>query len=110
MVELIYTFIMLLCSVMLMWLGRLIARGEGDSLIAGYNTSSQEKRQEYDIERVRRLVSSVLYVVATLMMLCMSFVFLPEQWIMMAVILLTIAMVLLVVAVVVWGDKWTKKR
>lgn len=39
-----------------------ILRGEGDDLIAGYNTLSPEKQAMYDVGRVRKLTGYSIYV------------------------------------------------
>ena len=46
-----------------MWmlaLAFIILKGWGDGLIAGYNTASNEKRELYDIKRLRKVVAALL--------------------------------------------------
>ena len=40
-------------------LGMVILSGKGDSLIAGYNTASEEERREVNIKRLRIVVAGI---------------------------------------------------
>ena len=65
-VIIIYIVVILPIMVVCIYLGRLIARGDGDSLMAGYNTAKPEERERYDIGRLRRLMSMVMFGTAAL--------------------------------------------
>ena len=96
--------------VVCIYLGRLIARGEGDSLIAGYNTAKKEEREHYNIGRLRRLSSMVMYGVAALLPLFGIAPTLPGQWAMIATPALAIILIVGVIVCITWGDKWTRKH
>ena len=108
--EVISLMIILTCSVVCGVLGRFIARGEGDSLIAGYNTASKEEREQYDIVRLRRFTSAMLYAMALLMPLFSLTALLPERYAMVAILVLVVVMCVGVVVAVIWGNKWTRKK
>ena len=42
-------------------LGMVILSGKGDNLIAGYNTASEEDRQEVNIKRLRIVVAGICF-------------------------------------------------
>lgn len=75
----------------------LILCGKGDSLIAGYNTASEEKKSEYDIARLRKVIGYGLLVI------CLPTSLIPVAeayhtlfWIsMISMIIITIAIVIL---------------
>lgn len=46
-------------------LGIVILLGKGDFLIAGYNTASQEDKEKVNVTRMRIIVSSLLFIIAT---------------------------------------------
>ena len=41
-----------------------IYTGKGDKLIAGYNTASQEEKEQYNVTRLRLLIGSLLFWIA----------------------------------------------
>ena len=108
--EVISLIIILTCSVVCCVLGRFIARGEGDSLIAGYNTASKEEREQYDIVRLRRIVSLALYGMAALLPLFGLTSLLPERCAMVATLALVVIMCVGVVVAVIGANKWTRKK
>ena len=106
----IYIFIILFCAVVCFSLGRYIAQGKGDSLIAGYGTESKEKQAEYDVVRLRRLVSAQLYFMSVCIALFSCVVFLPEQWAKTATLVLVLVPIVSVVCVTLWGNRWVKRK
>ena len=109
-IYIIVAVVLLGCSAMCVVLGRFIARGEGDSLIAGYNTASKEEREQYDIVRLRRIVSLALYGMAALLPLFGLTSLLPERCAMVATLALVVIMCVGVVVVVIGANKWTRKK
>lgn len=105
----ILSAIILTISVVCIYLGRTIARGEGDSLIAGYGTAKKEERERYDIARLRRLTSTALYVMAALTPLFCVTPLLPEQYAMIAIPALVAIMCAGIAVYLIWGIKWTRK-
>ncbi len=79
-------------------------KGKCDGFIAGYNTSSPEKRKMYDIRRLRLIVACFHFVLAALF-----FLFLMKNVDLAAIIFLTSVAVLAIVAVVL-GNTWAKKK
>ena len=96
--------------VLCIYLGQLIARGDGDSLIAGYNTAKKEEQERYDIGRLRRLTSMVMYATAVLIPLIGIASILPGQWAMIAILTLVVIMCVGISVCLIWGDKWTLKH
>ncbi|MBR3951955.1 MAG: DUF3784 domain-containing protein [Bacteroidaceae bacterium] len=109
-VYIIYVAIMTTCACVCYYIGRIIANGHGDSLIAGYNTAKKEIQQKYDITRLRRLVSTTMYVMAALLPLLCITPLLPGQYAMTATIALVAIMIVLPTAVAMKANKWTKKQ
>ena len=109
-IYIVVVVVILACSIMCVSLGRYIAHGEGDSLIAGYNTASKEEREQYDIVRLRRITSLALYGMAILMPLFSLTSLLPERCAMVATLVLVAIMCVGVVVVVVWANKWARKK
>ena len=106
----IYVAIMLACSVGCFLLGRFISRGQGDSFIAGYNTASKEERAQYDIVRLRRLTSAVLYGVAVLMPLFCLAALLPEPYARVSTLVLVAVICVGPIVAAIWCNRWVKKK
>ena len=106
----LYAVIILPIMVLCIYLGQLIARGDGDSLIAGYNTAKKEEQERYDIGRLRRLTSMVMYATAALVPLIGIASILPGQWAMIAILTLVVIMCVGISVCLIWGDKWTRKH
>lgn len=86
---------------------RRILRGEGDDLIAGYNTLSDEKKAQYDIVRLRKLVSwfGMVTLVYTAVLIVVLFF-----WHSPASLSLLIPFVPLI-AIYIWlANTWVKKK
>ena len=49
---------------LLLIMGIVILIGKGDNLIAGYNTSSEEEKSNYNIKRLRGLIGGLLILLA----------------------------------------------
>ena len=49
--------------VIMFLLGMTILLGKGDNLIAGYNTASEEERQEVNVKRLRMVVAGICILV-----------------------------------------------
>ncbi len=83
-------------------LGVVVGIGKGDWLIAGYNTSSQERRKRVNIERLRLLVMVLsLAIGATLFISSFSSHF--------EVIVTSVVLVLTVVYLVL-ANTWAKRK
>lgn len=104
-----YTIIILGCSVVCVVLGRHISQGKGDSLIAGYNSMSEEKQAEYDIVRLRRVTSWMAYTMAAILPLFCLAAFLPAQYAIATNIILTVITIIIAVTATTKGDQWAKK-
>lgn len=106
----ILSAIILTISVVCIYLGRTIARGEGDSLIAGYGTAKKEERERYDIGRLRRLSSMAMYATAALLPLFGIASILPGQWAKVAILALAAILCVGTIVCITWGDKWSRKQ
>lgn len=47
----------------------IILTGKGDNLIAGYNTSTKEEKERYNIKRVRICIGGMLLILSPIMLL-----------------------------------------
>lgn len=47
-------------TLMMVFLAAVILTGHGDGLIAGYNTAKKEKREQYNMKRLRAVVAGLI--------------------------------------------------
>lgn len=92
------------------YIGRIVARGEGDGFIAGYNTASKQEQEKYDIVRIRKFISRTMYAVAVLLIPLCALPFLPECYIAIVILTQFAAMIALIVFMLMRSDKWLKKK
>lgn len=105
----IFVSVILACSVVCIVLGRHIAQGKGDSLIAGYNTMPREQQEQYDITRVRRLTAGIMYFEAVILALFCPVALLPEDCAMTTVILLTVIAIIVPLIAINKGMQHARK-
>lgn len=91
-------------AVLLVLMGIAYLRGKCDGFIAGYNTSSPEKKKKYDIKRLRLIVACFHFALAALF-----FLYLMKNADLAATIHLS-CVAILAVAAVVLANTWAKKR
>jgi len=61
--------LLLIISFIVFVLATIILTGKGDNLIAGYNTSTKEEKERYNIRRVRICVGGMLLILSPIMLL-----------------------------------------
>ena len=61
--------LLLIISLIVLVLAIIILTGKGDNLIAGYNTSTEEEKERYNIKRVRICIGGVLLILSQIMLL-----------------------------------------
>ena len=61
--------LLLIISFIVFVLATIILTGKGDNLIAGYNTSTKEEKERYNIKRVRICVGGMLLILSPIMLL-----------------------------------------
>ena len=61
--------LLLIISLIVFVLAIIILTGKGDNLIAGYNTSTKEKKETYNIKRVRICIGGMLLILTPIMLL-----------------------------------------
>ena len=61
--------LLLIISLIVFVLAIIILTGKGDNLIAGYNTSTEEEKEKYNIKRVRICVGGMLLILTPIMLL-----------------------------------------
>lgn len=61
--------LLLIISLIVFFLAIIILTGKGDNLIAGYNTSTEEEKEKYNIKRVRICVGGMLLILTPIMLL-----------------------------------------
>ena len=81
----------------------IILIGKGDNLIAGYNTASKEERSQYNVKRLRGLISGLLIILAPMMLLLLG-----EESLAATGAFVGLTLVLTIV-VVVLANTWAKK-
>ncbi len=59
----------LIISFIVFVLAIIILTGKGDNLIAGYNTSTKEEKERYNIKRVRICIGGMLLILSPIMLL-----------------------------------------
>ena len=79
--------------------------GKGDMLIAGYNTASEEERQEVNIHRLRLLMSIISVITATFCVL-LSFIGKDKENVLGA----TFVFIIVTIAFVILANTWEKKK
>ena len=61
--------LLLIISLIVLVLAVIILSGKGDNLIAGYNTSTEEDKEKYNIKRVRICIGGMLLILSPAMLL-----------------------------------------
>ena len=61
--------LLLIISLILLVLAVIILLGKGDNLIAGYNTSTKEEKETYNIKRVRICIGGMLLILSPVMLM-----------------------------------------
>ncbi len=61
--------LLLIISFIVFVLATIILSGKGDNLIAGYNTSTKEEKERYNIRRVRICIGGMLLILSPIMLL-----------------------------------------
>ena len=61
--------LLLIISLIVLVLAVIILSGKGDNLIAGYNTSTKEEKERYNIKRVRICIGGMLLILSPIMLL-----------------------------------------
>ena len=97
----INSIITLLCCT----IAYVICKGEGDGLIAGYNTLSEEEKQKLNVKRVRLNVVIALFF--TIVFIWALF-FIPKD---VQVVIFTVAIYFIVmILLLIFGNRWAKKK
>ena len=94
-------------SCVLLGLGVLILSGKGDFLIAGYNTAKPEKKQQYNVKRMRGLVGGLTF-------LCIALLWVPlllgkAEDAKTTLAISVVVMVCCIIAVILMNT-WAKKK
>ena len=61
--------LLMIISLIVFVLAIIILTGKGDNLIAGYNTSTEEEKEKYNIKRVRICVGGMLLILTPIMLM-----------------------------------------
>ena len=61
--------LLLIISLIVLVLAVIILSGKGDNLIAGYNTSTKEEKEKYNIKRARICIEGMLLILSPAMLL-----------------------------------------
>ena len=86
-------------------LGVITLMGKGDKLIAGYNTASEEERQQINIKRLRILVA-ITCLSSTVLCLCMPVI--GEN--IVAELTATRIFLLIILVIVILANTWAKTK
>lgn len=90
-------------SLFLLLLAVAIITGRGDGLIAGYNTAKEEKRNQFNLKRLRAMV-------ATLIMITVAFIWLVPLLVDSAILWMLLILFCLYVISAVLANTWCKKK
>ena len=83
---------------MILVMGIIILLGKGDKLIAGYNTASQQEKEQYNIKRVRLCIGGLSVIMAPIIVLG------ADNLIAMAPIIMILSF-----AAIILTNTWAKK-
>ena len=83
---------------MILVMGIIILLGKGDKLIAGYNTASEQEREQYNIKRVRLCIGGLCVIMAPIIVLG------ADNLIAMAPIIMILSF-----AAIILTNTWAKK-
>ena len=61
--------LLLIISLIVLVFAIIILTGKGDKLIAGYNTSTEEEKEKYNIKRVRICIGGMLLILSPIMLM-----------------------------------------
>ena len=61
--------LLLIISLIVLVFAIIILTGKGDNLIAGYNTSTEEDKEKYNIKRVRICIGGMLLILSPIMLM-----------------------------------------
>ena len=103
--------ILLLIAAAMAIMGIVILIGKGDKLISGYNTASEEEREQYNIKRLRGLIGGLLIVLIGGLLIVvapMVFFMLGEET-MAATGAFVVLTLILSIIVVILANTWAKK-
>ena len=92
-------------ALMMVALAFVILKGWGDRLIAGYNTASEEERQQINIKRLRLLVA-ITCLSSTVLCLCMPVI--GEN--IVAELTATGIFLLIILVIVILANTWAKTK
>ena len=90
-------------SLFLLLLAVAIITGRGDGLIAGYNTAKEEKRNQFNLKRLRAMV-------ATLIMITVAFIWLVPLLGDSAILWMLLILFCLYVICAILANTWCKKK
>ncbi len=96
--------ILILIAAAMAIMGIVILIGKGDKLISGYNTASEEEREQYNIKRLRGLIGGLLIILAPMIF------FLKEEDTMTAAWSFCVLVFVLCIIVVILANTWAKKK
>jgi len=96
--------VLIFIAAILLIVGIVVLVGKGDNLIAGYNTASEQEREEYDVKRLRNLVGGVLIILAP-----MTFFLLGKETMMATLSYIALTFILCII-VVILANTWAKKK
>ena len=93
---------------LVIYLARRILRGEGDDLIAGFNTMSDEEKSEYDIVRVRKATGYACYAILAWTVL---FILIEVLWHSAVATVIGLAVLaVMIIAMIYITNTWTKRK
>ena len=96
--------VLIVIAAILVIMGVVILIGKGDNLIAGYNTASEEERAQYNVKRLRGLISGLLIVLAPMMFLLHGQDTMAATWSFIALVFV------ICIVVVILANTWAKKK
>ena len=96
--------VLIIVAAILVIMGIIILIGKGDSLIAGFNTASEEEKAQYNVKRLRGLIGGLLIILAPMMFLLNGENTMTATWSFCALVFV------LCIVVVILANTWAKKK
>ena len=88
-------------------IGGLILSGKGDFLIAGYNTAKAEKKQQYNVKRLRGLVAGITLLILIMLWIPTLLGKGEDEKLQLAI---SVMIMISCIIVVILSNTWAKKK
>ncbi|MUV38939.1 hypothetical protein JNUCC1_02811 [Lentibacillus sp. JNUCC-1] len=102
---LIYGFII----VLMVMLGIVFSLGKGSSLIAGFNTMSEEEKAKYDVTALSKFMGKIMFTLAFSVVLQLISQIYEKDWLFYISLVLLVGAIIFLLVYVNTGNRFRKK-